>query len=122
MTARYRGASRTAALTLATLVLASSCASEPPADIAKSLQGIDEAKFLSCSGPPALSLSQGGQDHMSFLTDLRRGAMIGISSVASPAVASCSVDAVFEQHRLVRSTFGGDASMCAAVFGPCVSH
>jgi hypothetical protein len=109
-------------LSLTFSVFAASCTSEPTTDLATDLRGIDEAKFLSCSGPPAVSFSQGGQDRMSFLTDLRRGAMIGISNATSPAVASCSADAVFEHHKLVQATFGGDSGMCSAVFGPCVNR
>jgi hypothetical protein len=103
-------------------VFVASCTGEPTTDLTTDLKGIDEAKFLSCSGSPAVSFSQGGQDRMSFVTDLRRGAMIGISNVASPAVASCSVDAIFEQHKLVQATFSGDSGMCSAVFSPCVTH
>ena len=57
---------------------------------------------------------------MSFVTNLRRGETIGVTSPTAFPVASCSVDAVFQDDRLVSSTFSGDTSMCSMVFGPCV--
>jgi hypothetical protein len=96
------------------------CSQPAPANLAASLKGIEKSRFLSCSGPPLLATSNAGQDHMSFVTNLRRGETIGITSPTAFPVASCSVDAVFENDRLVSSTFSGDMSMCSLVFGPCV--
>jgi hypothetical protein len=92
-----------------------------PADLATSLKGIEKSKFLSCSGPPTLAYPTGGQDRMSFVTNLKRGEAIGIASPAAFAPASCSVDAVFQDDRLLSSQFSGDLAMCNLVFSPCLS-
>jgi len=91
-----------------------------PADLASSLKGITKSQFLSCSGPPILEFSQGGQDRMSFQTNLKRGQQIGISNPNT--LDSCSVDAVFEQDRLASATFSGNQSMCGLVFTPCLGQ
>jgi hypothetical protein len=96
------------------------CAQQPPPDLSATLKGIDKAKFLACSGPPSLELPQAGQDRMSFVTNLRRGSPIGITSPTAPAPESCSVDAVFEHDRLVSSVFSGNLAMCQLVFAPCL--
>ncbi len=96
------------------------CSQPAPANLAASLKGIEKARFLSCSGPPLLETSNAGQDHMSFVTNLRRGEAIGVTSPTAFPVASCSVDAVFQNDRLVSSTFSGDTAMCSMVFGPCI--
>jgi hypothetical protein len=101
-------------------LIVQACAQQPPADLSASLKGIEKAKFLACSGPPLLELPQAGQDRMSFVTDLKRGAPIGIASPAALPTESCSVDAVFEQDRLVSSVFSGNLSMCQLVFAPCL--
>jgi hypothetical protein len=103
---------------LATLVVA--CNQQPAVDLATSLKGIDKASFLSCSGPPLLEISEVGQDRMSFLSNLKRGQAIGISSPAGGPDVSCSDDAVFQNDRLVSSDFSGNPSMCALVFSPCL--
>ncbi len=91
-----------------------------PADLSASLKGIEQSKFLSCSGPPIVEQAEAGQDRMSFVTNLNRGSVIGIASPTAMPVQSCSVDAVFQSGRLVNSTFSGDQSMCSMVFGPCL--
>ncbi len=96
------------------------CSQPARGDLAASLKGIEKSRFLSCSGPPLLSTSDAGQDHMSFVTNLRRGETIGVSSPTAFPVASCSVDTVFQSDRLVSATFSGDTSMCSMVFGPCL--
>jgi len=96
------------------------CSQPPSGNLAVSLKGIEKSRFLSCSGPPLLSTSSAGQEHMSFVTNLRRGETIGVTSPTAFPVASCSVDAVFQNDRLVSSTFSGDTSMCSLVFGPCL--
>ena len=96
------------------------CSQPAPANLAASLKGIEKSRFLSCSGPPLLATSNAGQDQMSFVTNLRRGETIGVTSPTAFPVASCSVDAVFQNDRLVSSTFSGDMSMCSMVFGPCI--
>jgi hypothetical protein len=101
-------------------LIVQACTQQPPADLSTSLKGIDKAKFLACSGPPLLELPQAGQDRMSFVTNLQRGAPIGIVSPAAAPTESCSVDAVFEQDRLVSSVFSGNLSMCQLVFAPCL--
>jgi hypothetical protein len=109
------------ALIPALVVLALADCSQPaPANLAASLQGIQRSKFLSCSGPPLLSEPAAGGEHMSFVTNLRRGETIGISSPTAFPVASCSVDAIFQNDRLVSSSFSGDMSTCSLVFSPCL--
>ena len=84
------------------------------------LKGIEKSRFLACAGPPLLELPQGSQDRMSFVTNLKRGEAIGVASPTALAPASCSVDAVFENSRLVSADFSGDQSMCQLVFSPCL--
>ena len=104
------------------LMTLAGCSQPAPANLAASLKGIERARFLSCSGPPLLTTSNAGQDQMSFVTNLRRGETIGVTSPTAFPVASCSVDAVFQNDRLVSSTFSGDMSMCNLVFGPCLQN
>ena len=108
---------------LPTLLLAAStvCCQPVVTDLAGSLQGIDQAKFLNCSGPPVLSYPTGlpGQVTMSFVTNLQRGQAMGALGPSAFPVASCSVDAVFENNRLMSASFSGNQSMCARVFAPC---
>ena len=106
-------------LILAVLTLAT-CAQQPQADLATALKGIDQSRFLACSGPPSLEQPTGGQVNMWFVTNLKRGAAIGLLSPTAPAPESCSVAAVFENSRLVSATFSGNQSMCQVVFGPCL--
>lgn len=106
-------------LAIATLA---ACSQPPAPDLAAALKGTDKATFLRCSGPPILATSQGGQDRMSFVTDLSRGEPIGASSPTALPPASCSVDAVFQDDRLVSANFSGSASMCSLVFSPCLKR
>lgn len=101
-------------------LIVQACAQQPVPDLSASLKGIDKAKFLACSGPPLLEYPQAGQDRMSFVTNLKRGQPIGIGTSAALPAESCSVDAVFEQDRLVSSAFSGNPSMCQLVFAPCL--
>ena len=105
---------------LAIALIVQACAQQPPADLSASLNGIEKSRFLACSGPPSVEYIQAGQDRMSFVTNLQRGQPIGIASPTALPVESCSVDAVFEQDRLVRSVFSGNLSMCQVVFAPCL--
>jgi hypothetical protein len=102
------------------VVTLGSCTQPPQADLGVALQGIDQARFLACSGPPSLEQPSGGQDRMWFVTNLRRGAAIGLSSTTAPAPESCSVAAVFENSRLASANFSGNQSMCQVVFAPCL--
>ncbi len=111
---RIPGCLVTVALLLAT------CAQQPTPDLGVALKGIEQSRFLACSGPPMMEYRQGGQDHMSFVTNLKQGQAIGVLSPTALAPASCSVDAVFENARLVSAHFSGDQSMCQLVFGPCI--
>jgi hypothetical protein len=112
---RFRGYSATViSLALTT------CAPQPTADLGAALKGIEQSRFLACSGPPILELPQGSQVRMSFVTNLKRGDVIGVTSPAALAPASCSVDAVFEGSRLTSASFSGDQSMCQLVFSPCL--
>jgi len=102
------------------VVLVVACSQQPAVDLATSLKGIDKARFLTCSGPPLLETSEGGQDRMMFLSNLKRGQAIGLGSPAEGPDVSCSVNAVFQNDRLVSSSFSGNPSMCTLVFGPCL--
>jgi hypothetical protein len=113
-------AKRRRGLALVAAAGVASCSAQPPVDLSKSVQGMSKARFIACAGPPSLEFSQGGQDHMVFVTNLRRGAPIGITSPVAAPVESCSVNATFEQDRLVSSSFSGDLGMCNLVFSPCV--
>ena len=99
-----------------------SCAQQPQADLGVALSGIEESRFLSCSGPPSLRIPQGGEDRMWFVTNLDRGQTVGILSPAADAPNSCSVAAVFDNARLTSATFSGNQSMCQVVFAPCLSN
>jgi hypothetical protein len=96
------------------------CSQPATRNLGVALIGIDKSRFLACSGPPALESYQGGQDRMSFMTNLKRGQQIGIQS-PTLGPASCSVSAVFENSRLVRADFSGDMEMCQFVFDPCLT-
>ena len=96
------------------------CTPQKQVDLSTALAGIDRSRFLACSGPPSLEMPEGGQDRMWFVTNLKRGSMIGISSPTAVAPESCSVAAVFQESRLVSSTFSGNQSMCQMVFAPCI--
>jgi len=96
--------------------------SQPAVDLSTSLRGIQKSKFLACSGPATLAYDQGGQDRMSFVTNLKRGQAIGIAGPTFAPVESCSVEAVFEHDRLASSSFGGNPAMCDAVFAPCLGQ
>ena len=104
---------------LVAMVLAD-CSQQPPPDLSASLKGIDKAKFLSCSGPPLLDYPTAGHERLSFVTDLRRGSNIGLAGPGAATPASCSVDTVFQDNRLVTANFSGDQSMCTMVFAPCL--
>jgi len=111
---------RLACCSLALAFIMAACAQQATPDLAVALKGIEKSRFLACSGPPLLEMPQGSQDHMSFVTNLKRGEAIGISSPTANPTASCSVDALFENSRLVSAKFSGNQSMCNLVFSPCV--
>ncbi len=102
------------------LVLALAACAQPAApDLGVALKGIEQSRFLACSGPPILEYPQGGQDCMSFVTNLKRGESMGVVGPTALPPASCSVDALFENSRLVSANFSGDLTMCQLVFAPC---
>jgi hypothetical protein len=105
---------------IATAVALASCAQQGSPDLGVALRGIDKSRFLACSGPPVLDYPQGGQDRMSFVTNLKQGQAIGVLSPGAFAPDSCSVDAVFENSRLVNAIFSGNQAMCQLVFNPCL--
>jgi hypothetical protein len=108
-------------LCLVSMLLAwSGCSQQAPRDLSVALKGIEKPRFLSCSGPPLLELPQGGQDRMSFVTNLQRGSTIGIASPTAMAPESCSVNVLFQDNRLVSADFSGNMSMCDMVFSPCL--
>jgi hypothetical protein len=107
-------------LPFALVLTAAACAQQPVADLPTALHGIEKSKFLSCAGPPQLDIAEGGQEHMAFVSNLTRGAPVGLGAAAAMPVQSCSVDAVFADDRLVSATFGGNRAMCDMVFAPCL--
>jgi hypothetical protein len=107
---------------LALALAAAACSQQATPNLAVALQGIEKSRFLRCSGPPILQLPQGNQERLSFVTNLQRGATIGISSPTAIAPGSCSVDTVFENSRLTSANFSGDQSMCQVVFAPCLRN
>ena len=106
---------------IATLALMS-CSQPPQVDLGTALSGIEQSRFLACSGPPSLALPQGGEDRMWFITNLDRGQSVGLLSPTADAPDSCSVAAVFKNARLANATFSGNQSMCQLVFAPCLSR
>lgn len=103
------------------LVLALAACAQPAApDLGVALKGIEQSRFLACSGPPVLEYPQGSQDRMSFVTNLRRGELMGVVGPTALPPASCSVDALFENSHLVTANFSGDLTMCQFVFAPCM--
>ncbi len=58
---------------------------------------------------------------MSFVTNLKRGDAIGASGPNAFAPASCSVDAIFENSRLVSANFSAIVDV-SLVFSPCLQR
>jgi hypothetical protein len=114
---------RSAILSVAVLATGmQACAPQPATNLNTALQGIEKARFLTCSGPPSLELAQGaGLDRISFMTNLKRGQAIGIASPVAMPAESCSGDAVFENDRLTSLHLSGNQSMCNLVFAPCLN-
>ena len=105
---------------LALVLTLAACAQPATPDLGVALKGIEQSRFLACSGPPTLECPQGGQDRMAFVTNLQRGESMGIAGPTAFAPASCSVDALFENSHLVTANFSGDQTMCQLVFAPCL--
>jgi hypothetical protein len=105
---------------LALVFALTACAQSATSDLGVTLKGIEQSRFLACSGPPVLEYPQGSQDRMSFVTNLRRGESMGVVGPTALPPASCSVDALFENSRLVTGSFSGDLTMCRLVFAPCL--
>ena len=105
---------------LALILTLAACAQPATSDLGVALKGIEQSRFLACSGPPTLEYPQGGQDRMAFVTNLQRGESMGIAGPTAFAPASCSVDALFQNSRLVTANFSGDQTMCQLVFAPCL--
>lgn len=115
------GPVRSAAPALALVLALAACAQPATPDLGVALKGIEQSRFLACSGPPVLEYPQGGgQDRMSFVTNLKQGEAIGVAGPTALPPASCSVDALFENSHLVTAHFSGDQTMCQFVFAPCV--
>jgi len=102
------------------VVALAACAQQPTADLSTALSGIEQSRFLSCSGPPSLEIPRGKQTRMWFVSNLKRGAAIGIMPPAADPLESCSVDATFENSHLASANFSGNQSMCQMVFAPCL--
>jgi len=105
---------------LALVLALAACAQPATPDLGVALKGIEQSRFLACSGPPVLEYPQGGQDRMSFVTNLKRGESMGVAGPTALPPASCSVDALFENSHLVTANFSGDLTMCQLVFSPCM--
>jgi hypothetical protein len=105
---------------LAFVFALAACAQQSTPDLGAALTGIDQSRFLACSGPPVLEIPQGSQDRMSFVTNLTRGQSMGVVGPTALPPASCSVDALFENSHLVSAKFSGDLTMCQLVFAPCL--
>jgi hypothetical protein len=105
---------------IASLFALVTCTPKPQLDLGSALSGIEESRFLACSGPPLLEVPQGNQNRMWFVTNLKRGESIGTLGPTAAPVESCSVAAIFGSSRLVRATFSGNQSMCQLVFAPCL--
>ena len=105
---------------LALVFALAACAQPATPDLGVALKGIEQSRFLACSGPPVLEYPQGSQDRMSFVTNLRRGEWMGVVGPTALPPASCSVDALFENSHLVTANFSGDLTMCQLVFSPCM--
>jgi hypothetical protein len=99
------------------LLVNASCTTQEPAQLATSLIGVQRATFLRCSGPPQLSMMQGDQEQMTFLSNRSQGT--GLVSPAAMPLASCSGNATFLNGRLSSVSFDGDQTVCFDVFAPC---
>jgi hypothetical protein len=84
------------------------CVQPAAPDLDVALKGIEQTRFPVCSGPPILGYAQGRQDRMSFVTNLRRGETTGIVGPTALPPASCLMNALCKNSRLV------DASLRAA--------
>jgi hypothetical protein len=106
-----------------TLAVASvaACAQTASPNLEANLKGITKSAFLACSGPPLLDQPNGTTEQMSFITNLARGQVIGLSSPTALAPDSCSVDAVFANDRLASANFSGSLTVCNRVFLPCMT-
>ena len=93
---------------LALVFALTSCAPPATPDLGVALKGIEQSRFLACSGPPVLEYPQGSQERMSFVTNLRRGETTGIVGPTALPPASCLMNALCKNSRLV------DASLRAA--------
>ncbi len=101
------------------LLLAACGAQQSSQSLQAGLQGVDKASFLACAGPPILDMPDGNRERMSFVTDLRRGAPIGIGLDQQMPQEQCSVDALFVDNKLASANFTGNLTMCDRVFSPC---
>ncbi len=104
-------------LAFAGLLALAACASNSPANLSTALIGVSKATFLQCSGPPQLSMTQGDQEQMTFVTNRSQGT--GLVGPAAMPVLSCSGNATFRNGRLTSVTFGGEQTVCMDVFAPC---
>lgn len=110
-----------AALALASVLALGACTQPPPpADLASHLRGMSKAQFITCAGPPTLSTANGNQEQSYFEANLKRGSAIGINPPGAGPMASCSVNTVFQDDKVISATLGGNVSMCDLVFAPCI--
>lgn len=93
------------------------CATQSAASLAAGLQGITRAEFITCSGPPILSYSSAGQEHLAFLANRAPPGTIGANALLP---AACSGNAVFENGKLVAVEFSGSPALCNQLFVPCL--
>jgi hypothetical protein len=110
------------ASSLLILLSLQACDQRAPPDLPGALKGTSKSEFLACSGPPSLEVADGGRDRMAFLTNLQRRAGKSYVNPALTPHEACSVNAVFENNRLVSAEFYGNMAMCDWVFAPCLEN
>ena len=91
---------------VAVVLAMGACTQQPQADLGVALKGIDQARFLACSGPPSLEQPSSGQDRMWFVTNLKRGAAIGLLSPTAPAPNPVRSRLCSRISRSASATFG----------------
>lgn len=92
------------------------CATQSAASLAAGLHGIPRAEFITCAGPPILSYSSAGQEHLAFLANRAPPGTIGSNAFLPGA---CSGNAVFENGKLVAVEFRGSPALCNQLFASC---
>jgi hypothetical protein len=103
-------------LFLSALVVAA-CVPQSASGLAGALEGIERTEFIACSGPPILSYSAAGEEHIAFIANRAPPGTIGANVFLPNA---CSGNAVFANGKLASVEFRGNPAVCAEIFGPCL--